>query len=194
MIITIGGEPGAGKSTVSKLLAKKLGYQHYYAGRLYREMAEKEGLTPLAFKERVRTDPHIDQEIDRRFIDLAEHGTRYIMEGWVAFHFIPTSYKVNLVASENERARRVFESIRPLEQENTSLEKTKENNAQRYKNSLENFLKKYKVDISSRGNYDQTIDTTCITPEEVVEKILTNKKYLAMKRTQICRSSGHPNV
>ena len=41
MIITIDGPGGAGKSTVSKVLAKKLGYIYLDTGALYRALAYK---------------------------------------------------------------------------------------------------------------------------------------------------------
>lgn len=41
MVITIDGPAGAGKSTVSKLLAKKLGYIYLDTGALYRAIAYK---------------------------------------------------------------------------------------------------------------------------------------------------------
>ena len=40
-IITIDGPAGAGKSTVSKALAKKLGYIYLDTGALYRALAHK---------------------------------------------------------------------------------------------------------------------------------------------------------
>ncbi|HII15831.1 MAG TPA: AAA family ATPase, partial [Nanoarchaeota archaeon] len=39
MQITIGGVPGAGKSTVAKLIAEKLGYKSYSMGAIRREIA-----------------------------------------------------------------------------------------------------------------------------------------------------------
>ncbi len=41
MIITIDGPAGAGKSTVSKMLAKKMGYIYLDTGSLYRALAYK---------------------------------------------------------------------------------------------------------------------------------------------------------
>jgi len=45
MIITIGGEPGSGKSTVANIVAQKLGYKHYSTGDLRGEIAMRHGLT-----------------------------------------------------------------------------------------------------------------------------------------------------
>jgi cytidylate kinase len=45
MIISIGGTHGSGKSTIAKMLAKKLNWPHYYMGGLRRETAKKKGLT-----------------------------------------------------------------------------------------------------------------------------------------------------
>lgn len=50
MIITIDGPAGAGKSTVSKLLAKKLGYLYLDTGSLYRAIAYR------ALKDKINPD------------------------------------------------------------------------------------------------------------------------------------------
>ena len=44
MIITIAGAPCSGKSTVGKLLAKKLGFSYFYVGLRLRQMAEAAGV------------------------------------------------------------------------------------------------------------------------------------------------------
>jgi cytidylate kinase len=41
MIITIAGTVGSGKSTVGRIIAKRLGLKHYSIGDLMREMAEQ---------------------------------------------------------------------------------------------------------------------------------------------------------
>ena len=41
MKITISGPIGSGKSTVSKILAAKLGYKHYSIGGFMRDIAKK---------------------------------------------------------------------------------------------------------------------------------------------------------
>ncbi|NTW07824.1 MAG: cytidylate kinase, partial [Syntrophaceae bacterium] len=41
MVITIDGPAGAGKSTVSKIVAKRLGYIYLDTGALYRALAYK---------------------------------------------------------------------------------------------------------------------------------------------------------
>jgi len=56
MIITIDGPAGAGKSTVSKLLARKLGYIYLDTGALYRALAYK------ALKVQIGLDNIIDLE------------------------------------------------------------------------------------------------------------------------------------
>ena len=83
MIITIDGPAGAGKSTVSKMLAKRLGYVYLDTGSLYRALAYK------ALKDKIVLDPYCGSgtvalaaklfqcrwcgiDISQNYIDMAE--------------------------------------------------------------------------------------------------------------------------
>ena len=69
MIITISGKPGSGKSTIAKIIAKKLKYDFFSAGDYRGEMAIKKGMTidqlnKLGEKEDW-TDKQVDDELKR---------------------------------------------------------------------------------------------------------------------------------
>ena len=42
--ITISGTPGSGKSTVAKILEKKLGIKYIYSGLIFRQLAEEHNM------------------------------------------------------------------------------------------------------------------------------------------------------
>ena len=66
-IITLSGQLGSGKSTVGKLLAKKLGYTFYSTGNAQRKIAAERGLTTLELNKLSMTDSSIDEQIDSVF-------------------------------------------------------------------------------------------------------------------------------
>ena len=70
MIITIAGTAGSGKSSVGKLLAKRLNYKHYSMGDLQRNIAEEQGISLLELSKLEEKDRSIDEEVDQRQISL----------------------------------------------------------------------------------------------------------------------------
>ena len=68
MIITLSGMPGSGKSTVAKILSKKLRMSRYYMGGIRREMARKMGLTIDELNKLGERDPSSDA-MQRRSIN-----------------------------------------------------------------------------------------------------------------------------
>ncbi|RJR15778.1 MAG: (d)CMP kinase [Nitrospiraceae bacterium] len=74
-VITIDGPSGSGKGTISKLLARKLGYSYLDTGALYRAVAWK------AREEKIRTD---DEEALERLLDdirISFEGERIFVDG-----------------------------------------------------------------------------------------------------------------
>jgi len=103
-IISITGDLGSGKSTVSDIICKRLNYEYIYTGKIYREIANKYNMTPLELNQYSETHPNIDEEIDSTFKSLNE-ATHLIVDSRLAWFFIPISFKVflktNLIVSVN---------------------------------------------------------------------------------------------
>ena len=66
-LITITGQLGSGKSTVSKMLAERLKWQYYSTGMAQRTIAKKRGITTVELNRLAIIDPSIDHEIDAVF-------------------------------------------------------------------------------------------------------------------------------
>jgi len=49
MIITISGLPGAGTTTITRILSRKLGIPFISAGEVFRQMAAEKGMNILEF-------------------------------------------------------------------------------------------------------------------------------------------------
>ena len=99
MIITISGKPGAGKSTVGKLLQETLNKQgfkfdFYSMGNIVGELAAKHGMTTEDFYERKNFEDgkktvSIDDHIDNHQRNLGALENDFIIDSRLAFYFIP---------------------------------------------------------------------------------------------------------
>ena len=172
MIITISGKAGSGKSTVAKMLAKKLGLRHYSIGDSMRAMASEKGITLLELNKMAENDKSIDFELDNRLKELGKTKDNFVVDGRLTAFFIPNAeVKVFLDADDKVRAERILKDKRQHEKsENlkeaiSSIEKREESEKKRYK-------KYYGVDYMGRKLYNHVIDTTKLNPNEVVEKII----------------------
>ncbi len=171
MIKTIIGVAGSGKSTVAKLLAKKLRYKHYSIGDFMREMAKERKVSLLELSKQAEKDKTIDKELDKRQIELGKKEDNFVIDSRLGFNFIPKSTKVFLEVDVNEAAKRIFKEKREHEQYKDvqeSIEKIK----RRIKSEDKRYSRYYKVDYHDKDNYDVVIDTTNIKPREVVEEIV----------------------
>ncbi len=74
-VITIDGPSGAGKGTVSKLIAKKLGYKYLDTGALYRAVAWK------VRKEKADTDDEENLKQILKNIDITFNGEKIAVDG-----------------------------------------------------------------------------------------------------------------
>ncbi len=103
-IISLTGDLGSGKSTVSNLLIKQLGYDYIYTGKIQREIADKHNMTTLELNKYAETHPEIDEEIDSTFKSL-NSSTDLIVDSRLAWFFVPKSFKIflktNLMVSAN---------------------------------------------------------------------------------------------
>ena len=172
MIITISGRAGSGKSTVAKIIAKKLGIKHYSIGDLMREMALERGIPLLELNKLAERDNSIDLELDNKLKDLGKFQNNFVVDGRLTAFFIPhAKARVFLDADEKTRAERILKDKRQHEKSN-SLRETMESIEQREESERTRYRQYYDVDYSDRKLYNFVVDTSKINAEEVAEKIL----------------------
>jgi predicted cytidylate kinase len=177
MIITISGKPGSGKSTVAKIIAKKLRLRHYSMGDMQRGYAKEKGITIEELGLLESKDDKIDREVDAYQKKLSEKEDDFIIDSRLGFHFIPHSKKVFLECREDECAKRIYNDTTKNKRDSSerkakSIKETKRIMKKREKDNQKRFLKYYQTDFLDKKNYDIIVDTTDITAEEAAEKIL----------------------
>lgn len=117
---------------------------------------------------------NIDRLLDERQENLWKTEDNFIIDGRLAFHFIPHWRKIFLTVDPIEAARRILHDESRLWVElHETLEHAAENIIVRRKSEDERYMKYYGVHIYDMDLYDIVVDTTKKTPEEVFEEIIT---------------------
>jgi len=178
MIISISGLPGSGKTTVGKLLAKRLGFRFYSIGDLRGRMAMERGLTIDQLNELGMKEKWTDEEADEYQKELGEKEDNFVIESRLGFYFIPKSVKIFLEVDQTKAAERIFRAQRPDEKRKTTIEEVIDSIRKRMKSDETRYQKYYKVDFLDKSHYDIVIDTTGLTPEQVAERIIERIKKI----------------
>lgn len=169
-IIALSGDIGGGKSSVATALQQLTGYDIIGTGTIQRSIAQQRGVTTLELNKISQTDRSIDDEIDNFVINLGKTGDKLIIDSRLAWHFIPTAFKVFLSVDPIIGAERVFNASRS-DEHNPSLQATLENNAQRQAIEDDRFRKLYNIQFRDLSNYDLVVDTSHDAPELIAEHI-----------------------
>lgn len=171
MKITLGGTLGSGKSTVARMLCEKFHLKYYYTGMRFRQMAAEQKLSIHEFAEIAELDRSVDESLDQWQRDIGKNEDNFLLDGHLAFHFVPDSVKIFLDGNIEERARRIF-TDKTRKETNLTFEDTVENIKKREASEIKRFKEYYNLNHHDESNYDIVIDTTKITPEQVVEKVI----------------------
>jgi predicted cytidylate kinase len=172
VIITVSGKPGSGKSTIGKVLASRLQVDHVSAGDHMRHIAAERGLTVLELSEVAERDPEIDREIDQRSTRFGGSRRDLVIDARLAWYFIPAAIKVFLDVSLDVAAARIFDARRRAEVENVDLEATRKNIEERTRSESSRYLAYYGVDYLDLTHYDLVVDTSDLSVEQIVGRIL----------------------
>jgi predicted cytidylate kinase len=164
--ISLAGDLGSGKSTVSKLLVESLGAEYYSTGAIVRQVAAKRGMTVGELNKYMETHPELDHEIDHGLEELSDVDKLLIIDSRMAWHFTRGTFKVYMTVDLETSAARILAALRPEERSST-LEEAMASTKARRDSEKKRYLDQYGVDIKDLTNYSFIVDTTAATPEEV---------------------------
>ncbi len=168
--ISLAGDLGSGKSTVSKILIERLGAEYYSTGALVREIAEKHGMTIGELNKYMETHPEIDTEIDEGLVSLGKSDKLLIIDSRMAWYFTPGTFKIYLSADIETSALRIMSADRKGEHAMT-LEETIAQTKERRDSEKKRYFEQYGVNIKDLCNYSLIVDTTYASPEKIADCI-----------------------
>ena len=172
-IISLTGDLGSGKSTVSAILCETLGYKYVYTGQIQRKIAERYGMTTNELNRYAETHPEIDEEIDSTFKALND-AENLIVDSRLAWFFIPSSFKVFLKTNLEESIRRISGDKQRLNENYTSFQEAAKEIVARKESEVKRYQQYYGVNCLELANYNLIVDTSNIPPKQVADIILEN--------------------
>ncbi len=177
MIITLGGLPGSGKTTVARILADRLKMEYINAGDIFRNLASKKGMTLEEFGFFAERNPNIDKAIDKKLLEIARRDN-VILEGRLAGIMLELNdveaLKVWLEAPLEVRVQRI--SGRDTKSSEAAMADTQ----LREKSEWDRYYNIYHVDIRDLDVYNLIIQTQDRTPEDIADEII--KKFEAAQK------------
>ena len=169
--ISLAGDLGSGKSTVSDILLERLGAEYYSTGRIVRDIAEKRGMTVVELNVYMETHPEIDHEIDDGLVALSLDERFLIIDSRMAWHFTPDTFKVYLSCDIETSALRIMNANRVGEHAH-SLEETIADTRARRESERKRYMEQYGVDIKDLSNYSLVLDTTYGAPQKIADALI----------------------
>ncbi len=168
-VITLSGVPGTGTTTIAKLLSEKINLQLIYIGETFRMLAKEYKMTLEEFGAFAKDNPKIDEELDKRQLELAHKGDIILegrLSGWMAKKNGIDAFKILLTADLETRIKRI------MGREGKSYFQVKTEILAREQVELNRYIDLYGVNYRDPHHYDLIIDTSNLTPEQIVDKII----------------------
>ncbi len=178
MILSIGGVPGSGKTSVAHILSQRLSLTFYSMGGLRAQMAIERGLTIDQLNTLGEQDKTTDTSVDDYQKELGQSSDNFIVEGRLSWFFIPHSFKIFLHCDPLESAKRIYQARQNTDDRSDepayeTIEQTRDALDRRMASDRLRYETYYGVNYQDTRHYDLVIDTTNMPgPMETAEVIL----------------------
>lgn len=169
MQITITGDAGSGKTTVGKMLAKKLNYQFYSLGQLARKQAKRRKITLQQWNELCKKNPAFDKIIDSQQQKLAKKD-KIVIDSRLGWKYLPKSYKIYLKTNINTAAKRILSDRKKGKRKEEKADTLKQ--VVKELKQRENLQKR--LYSGTKPRFDLVLDTTRQSTAQTLKIILKN--------------------
>lgn len=181
------------------MLAKKLGYRYFSIGAMRRAMAKERGLTLQELNVLGESKAFTDKEVDQWQAKLGRTKDNLIVEGRTSFYFIPQSVKLFLDVDLNEAAHRIFHDrshVRRFEASKhyRSAKELVHGLRHRIASDERRYQKYYRLNIFKKSHYDLVVDTTNMSPKEVLAIILLYLAKISKKNAIVGKTGKTPRI
>ncbi|MDR2729640.1 MAG: cytidylate kinase family protein [Treponema sp.] len=163
--IAVSGRSGCGNTTVSRIIADKLGLQ--FINYTFRTLAQDRGMSLKTILELAANDDTWDREVDTAQVKLARESRGCVLGSRLAVWMLDDAdLKVYLDASPLVRAQRI------VKREGGSLNDVASFTAERDRQDHGRYLRIYSIDTDNYNFADLIINTDKLSPDEIAEKII----------------------
>jgi cytidylate kinase len=163
--IAISGMSGCGNTTVSKIVADRLGLK--FINFTFRSLALEKGLDLKKVLELAAKDDSWDREVDRRQVKLARESGGCVIGSRLAIWMLEEAeLKVYLRAKAETRAERI------VKREGGNLKDIAAFTAERDSRDNSRYIRIYNIDNYKYEFANLVIDTDNISPDEIASLII----------------------
>ena len=174
--ITLSGELGSGKSTVANYLISKMPFKIVSAGLLFRQLAAKHGMSAKEFNEFIENDPKYDHYVDDTMAELGRTDEKIIFDSRMAWHFVPSSFKIYLYVDVDTATERIFNDVGRVSESYSDKATARKEIVERRQSEILRYQNFYHCNLDDYSNYDLIVDTSHASRDEVNELVFNSFK------------------
>ena len=178
LVITVSGPHGSGRSSQARYLSQEFGLRYISTGMLFREMAEKRGLSMEKMSKMAEENCDFDNYLDERAKEESRRGGVVIdatLAAWVATN---PDLKIYLWATFDDRVQRI------AEREGRLIEEVIRETRARESSEKDRFQQYYKIDIDELSVYDVVLNTSLFSLDATSQ--ILKKIVLIYKKSTLC--------
>jgi len=168
--ITISGKICTGKTTLLKGLQKKLNWPAFMTGQLFRDYVKEHGLNLQGAEEQ---NEKLTKAVDNKVKEMLHNQGNLIVDGWMSglsANHLKDVLKILLICKDEIRYKR-FAKREKIKLSDARIKVEERQNS--WFDKIEKIHKINRKEFTNEKNYNLIIDTSYITPQAVLKKVLS---------------------
>jgi cytidylate kinase len=169
--IAVSGKSGCGNTTVSKIVAERLGL--HFINFTFRSLAREKGISLKEVLELAAKDDWWDREVDSRQVQLARESDGCVLGSRLAIWMLEEAdLKVYLTATDQIRAERI------VNREGGNRDEVAAFTAERDRQDHGRYIRIYNIDNDKYDFANMIIDTGNLKPDAIARMIITEAEKI----------------